>query len=164
MVWARTKLAIEDDLLRPRSKIIIDFKGRNPQKFYDEIPKLISTSFRITPSAIQEKKFMMHKGDPEKFKAEWEVVKDLDKFSYYRILVSLEGVSSKGAGSAMIAVEGTLRTEYPQDTYWQRSLLYEVLRMFWHSSFYTSKRHYYLDEGKSLITFFVDDVKALTRV
>jgi len=164
MVWARTKLAIQDDLLRPRARTSIDFKGKNPQKFYEEIPKLISTAFRVHSESIQEKKFLMHKGDPEKFESEWEIIKDLDKFSYYRILVTLKGASSKGHGSAAIVVEGVLRTEYAQDTYWQRSLFYEVLRMFWHTYFYTSKRNKYLDDGKSLISFFLDDLKELARV
>ncbi|MBU3896892.1 MAG: hypothetical protein KJ697_03080 [Nanoarchaeota archaeon] len=164
MVWARTKLVIQDDLINPRTRMVIDFKGKNPQKFYHEIPKLIATSFRVHSDSIQEKKFLMHKGDPEKFEADWEIIKDLDKFSYYRILVSMKGASSGGHGSAGITIEGLLRTEYPQDTYWQKSLFYEIMRMFWHSFFYTSKRQKYLDDGKSLISFFLDDLKNLTRI
>ncbi len=164
MVWARTKLAIEDSLISPRSRINIEFRGREPQKFYNEIPKLIATVFRVHPESIQEKKFTMHRGEPEKFKADWEVIKDIDKFSYYRILVSITGQSVKRHGEAAITVEGLLRTEYPQDTYWQRSLFYEMLRMIWHTLFYTSRRQRYMVDGKRLISLFIDDLKQLTRV
>ncbi|MDD5416422.1 MAG: hypothetical protein PHU12_00420 [Candidatus Aenigmarchaeota archaeon] len=164
MVWARTKLVIEDSLIRPRDKIFFDYKGKNPHKFYEELPKLMATVFRIHSENIHEKKFSVTKGDPEKIKAEWEIVKDLDKFSYYIIYVSVDGQSSKGHGAARVTVEALLRTEYPQDTYWQRSLLYEILRMFWHKFFYTSKRHTYVDEGRGLITVFLDDIKSMTRV
>ncbi len=164
MVWARTKLALQDDIISPRPRITIDFKGREPEKFYKEIPELISTVFRVHHESIQEKKFTMHRGEPNKFKADWEVVKDLDKFSYFMITISLKGESSKGHGSAEITIEPILRTEYPQDTYWQRSLFYEIMRMFWHSVFYTSKRQRYIIEGRRLIGIFVENLKALTRV
>jgi len=163
MVFARNKLVIQDDLLTPRPRMIIEFSGKEPQRFYKEIPKMISTVFRIHSNTIQEKKFVMHRGDPEKFKADWEVIKDIDKFSYYKFGVSLSGESSRGHGKASIVVEGLLRTEYPQDTIWQRSLFYEIMRMFWHGIFYTSKRQRYMVDGQRLISVFVDDIKELTR-
>lgn len=164
MVWARSKLAILDDLTTPRARIHIDFRGREPQRLYREIPQMIATVFRVHSGAVQEKKFVMHKGDPEKFKADWEIIKDIDKFSFYKIGVSISGQSSKGVGEATVTITGSLRTEYPQDTVWQRSLFYEILRMFWHSMFYTAKRSRYLAEGRQLITMFADDVKHLTKV
>lgn len=164
MVWARTKLVILDDLVSPRYRINIEFRGREPQKFYREIPKLIATVFRVHGDSVQEKKFTMHKGEPEKFKADWEIIKQIDKFSYYRIIVTIQGQSARGHGEAIVNVEGTLRTEYPQDNFWQRSLFYEILRMTWHSVFYTSRRSRYLIDGKRLITMFTDDLKEMTRV
>jgi len=71
---------------------------------------------------------------------------------------------SKGHGKADIEVEGALRTEYPQDTMWQKSLFYEFLRMAWHTMFYASKRDEYLRDGRVLLSFFVDQLKAMTRV
>ncbi len=163
MVWGRTKLVLQDDLIGPRSRMTIDFRGREPVRFYHEIPKLIASAFRVQPESIQEKKFTMHKGDPERFKADWEIIKDLDKFSYYRFTVSIDGQSSKGHGEANIVIDGLLRTEYPQDTYWQRSLFYEIIRMTWHNIFYTSKRQRYINDGKKLLSMFIDDLKELTR-
>lgn len=164
MVWARTKLMIHDDLLRPVPKMVMKIECHHPQKFYKEIYNLMLANFRIPEHAVQEKEFNWSKGDPEKFKIKWEVNKDLDKFSYYWIEVSLEGEVSKGMGKVKIEVEGALRTEYPQDTIWQKSLLYEFLRMIWHSSFYSSKRDDYLREGRLLLSSFVNELRVLSSV
>jgi hypothetical protein len=164
MTWARTKLMIEDDLLRPLPAMSIKFSGQNPERFYKEIYNLLQVSFRLSEDSIQEKDFQWTKGETEKFKISWEINKDLDKFSYYFITVGLSGESSKGSGKVEVEVDGVLRTEYPQDTYWQKSLLYEILRMFWHTTFYTSKRDEYSREGRRLLSLFCNQVKALARV
>jgi hypothetical protein len=164
MVWARSKLMIEDDLLRPIPVVWIKFEGPNPEKFYKEIYNLALLSFRISEHSIQEKEFHWSKGQHEKFKVVWEINKDLDKFSYYYVEIEFKGESHGKHGKASIGVEGILRTEYPQDTFWQKSLLYEFLRMFWHTIFYSSKREEYAREGRRIISLFVDQLKVLTRV
>lgn len=164
MVWARTKLMIHDDLLRPVNRVVLRYEGPNPQKFYEEIHKLMLVAFRVSEHSIQEKEFHWLKGTPEKFKVKWELDKDLDKFSYYWIIVELSGEASKTKGRAEIVIDGALRTEYPQDTFWQKSLLYEFLRMFWHSTFYSSKRDAFLREGRLLLSSFINELRVLTRV
>ena len=163
MVWARTKLMLQDDLMKPRPVITFNFEGPDPEKFYHEIPSLLAKRFRITEHSIQERKFQWTKGDPEKFKIVWEVNKDIDRYSYYWIEVSLEGSSSKNHGKAAINITGALRTEYLQDTIWEKSILYEVMRMVWHSTFYNRKREIFMQEGRKNISSFMDDIKSLTR-
>lgn len=164
MVWARTKLMIHDDLLRPVNRVVVTYDGPNPQKFYKEIQDLLLVAFRVSEHSIQEKEFHWTKGNPEKFKIKWEINKDLDKFSYYWINVELSGEASKSNGKAQIIIDGNLRTEYPQDTFWQKSLPYEMLRMLWHSIFYSSQRDTYLREGRLLLSSFVNELRVLTRV
>jgi hypothetical protein len=164
MVWARTKLMIQDDLLRPLPNITMRIEGHNPQKFYKEIYNLMMVNFRVSEHSIQEKEFNWSKGNPEKFKIKWQVQKDLDKFSYYWIEITLEGELSKSAGKVKIVVDGSLRTEYPQDTFWEKSLLYEFLRMLWHSTFYSSKRDEFLREGRLLLSSFINELRALASV
>jgi len=163
MVWARTKLMIHDDLFRPRPKITIKYTGPHPEKFYQEIPLLLTSMLRVHEHTIIEKKFEWNKGETERFDVKWEVNKDLDKFSYYWVDVSLKGSVSKGHGTAEIEINAALRTEYPQDTYWERGLFYEIMRMFWHSTFYHSKRQVYMLEGRRILTSFADELKRLTR-
>ena len=164
MVYARTKLLLHDDLLRPSPVVSINCSGKDPTKFYKEIPHLLYTFFRIPSHAIQEKKFEWHKGETEKFSIVWEVDKDLDKFSYLWIEVKLEGRVSKTEGEANITVEGAIRTEYPQDTLWQKSIFYEMLKVLWHSTFYHSKRSEYSREGKRMMANFVRALKTTAGV
>ena len=164
MVWARSKLLIHDDLLRPLNKMTMKFGGKNPDKFYKEIYHLMLVTFRVPEHSIQEKNFEWTTGEKQKFKIRWVINKDLDKFSYYWIEVNLSGDVSGGVGKADIVVDGALRTEYPQDTFWQRSLFYEFLRMFWHSTFYTAKRTEYLKEGRRILSHFLDSVKQMAMV
>ena len=163
MVVARTKLMIQDDLLRPRALMTISFKGPDPEKFYREIPALLISAFKAHEDQIQEKKFAWHKGEPDRFKIDWELNKDLDRFSYYHIEIKLEGHTEKKQGIAEVTVAGTLRTEYSQDTFWEKSLLYEFLRMTWHQFFYAPKRDGFIREGRRIMSMFIDDLKKLTR-
>jgi len=163
MVFARTKLMIHDDLLRPHPKVTIHFSGPNPEKLYHEIPHLLATVWRVSEHQIHERKFSWTKGEPEKFNVSWEATKDLDKFSYYTVEINLSGSSSKGFGTATIMITGALRTEYPQDTVWERSLAYEFMRMSWHTAFYRAKRDSYFEEGRRLLSTFISDLKGLTR-
>lgn len=163
MVWARAKLAIQDELLKPKNRVEIRFTGANPEKFYHELPKIIASFFRIHSRDIQETKFNWSHGEPEKFDVEWLVTKELDFFSHYFIEMSLKGTVSKGVGNVVLTMEGLLRTEYPQDTAWQRSFLYEILRTFWHKTFYVQTRDKYLAEGRRLIAHLAEELRKLAK-
>ena len=160
MVVARSKLLIQDDLMRPRPVFRIKYAGPNPTKLYKEIPEILASVFKVHVGQIQEKQISWSKGDPEKFKIVWEMDKDIDRFSYYMVELEMDGSESKGVGSANISLkDGILRTEYPQDTVWERSLLYELLRIFWHKVFYWSRREQYIRDGRRMIAQLVEEIK-----
>lgn len=161
MVWARTKLVIQDELLRPRNRYVVEFKGLKPDKFYHAVPKIFMSVFKVDEHHLQEKKFSWTHGETEKFKVAWEGTKELDSFSYITFGIELSGSQTKGIGDATVVIEGALRTEYSQDTVWQKSILYEMLRIFWHKSFYIAQRNKFLEEGRREIASFVQEVKKL---
>jgi hypothetical protein len=163
MVWARTKIMMHDDLLRPWPRLTLNYSGPTPERLYKEVPDLLCSIFRIPQAHLHEKKFSWSKGEPEKFKVAWEAEKPLDKWSYLWLEISLEGKASKGSGDATVVLEGALRTEYPQDTLWEKSLLYEIMRVFWHRTFYTATRTRYHDEGRRLMSEFISHLKTLIR-
>ncbi|MCD6477223.1 MAG: hypothetical protein J7K26_03665 [Candidatus Aenigmarchaeota archaeon] len=162
-MWAKTKLLIHDDLLRPLPETTIELGNVDVEKLYKEIPKLAMSVFKLSEDQIQEKEFKWQKGEATKIKVKWELDKDLDKFSYYWIEIKMSGSVSKSAGNIKITISPALRTEYPQDTWWHRSLFYEILRMFWHTVFYTSKRDQYKKEGRRLVILFIDKIKEFSR-
>ena len=160
MVWARTKLLIWDYIFEPVKDIELVYQGPNPQKFYKKINELIRTVFNVPDAYVQEKSYDWEKGkDTERFEVSWEVNKILDTFSFITIEVDLKGFSVAGEGKAAVKIKPRLITEYPQDTVWQQSIIYEMARRFWHKSFYHHKRMEYLNFGKELITGFESAIK-----
>jgi len=160
MVWARTRLLIWDYIFEPVKDIRISFTGPHPELLYKKLKELIRTVFNVPDAYIQEKAYNWEKGkDSEKFEAEWEVNKVLDVFSYITVEISLRGFSAGGEGKADIRLRPRLITEYPQDTIWQQSILYEMWRRFWHKKFYHQKRMKYLHIGKELLVSFETAIK-----
>jgi hypothetical protein len=56
-----------------------------------------------------------------------------------------------------------LRTEYPQDTLWQKTIFYEMMRVFWHRGFYHNKRREYIIEGRRLLAMLQDQIEEYFR-
>lgn len=163
MVWARNKLVIHDDLLKPRNRFAVEFRGLKPDKFYHAVPKIFMSVFRTDEHHLQEKKISWTHGETEKFKIVWEGTKELDALSYLLFNIELSGSQSKGKGEANVVIEGWLRTEYSQDTIWEKSIFYEMLRIFWHKNFYVSQRNKYMEGGRREMSAFVEEIKKLAR-
>lgn len=160
MVWARTKLLIWDYIFEPVKDLKINYAGKHPERFYKKINELIRTVFNIPDAYVQEKLFNWeNEKDTERFEVLWEVNKILDLFSYVTVEVDLKGFSTAGEGRASIRIKPRLITEYPQDTIWQQSIVYEMLRRFWHRMFYHHKRMEYLSLGKELLVNFEGSIK-----
>lgn len=161
-VFARSKLTLKDNCFKEEPNVVsFKYVGPNPQKLYHFCYNLIKTVWRATDGDVQEEAYNWTKsGDEEKFRVRWVLHKDLDKFTYYWVKITLEGAGSEKSGKASVEISPVIFTEYPQDTVWQRSLLYEMLRTFWHRIFYHSKRAEYLTECRDLTAFYAKKVKA----
>jgi hypothetical protein len=160
MVWSRTKLLIYDYIFEPVKDIKIEYKGPTPEKFYKKINELIRTVFNVPDAYVQEGNYSWEKGkESERFEISWEVTKVLDVYSYITIEIDLKGFTMNGEGKASIRLKPRLITEYPQDTVFQQSILYEMMRRFWHKFFYHHKRMEFLNFGKELLTSFESAVK-----
>jgi hypothetical protein len=152
MVWARTKLLIWDYIFEPVKDLRISYTGPHPEKFYQKLKELIRAVINVPDAYIQEKNYVWEKlKDSERFEIEWEINKILDTFSYITIEITLRGFSAGGEGKVDIRIRPRLITEYPQDTIWQQSIVYEMLRRFWHQRFYHHKRMEFLNLGKELL-------------
>lgn len=170
-IFARTKLVIHDDCLAPAAAFaIIEYSGPNPQNIYKKIKELLLSVWRMDPGDVQEREFTWDRtSSGEKFKVRFEATKDLDVFSYYFITISLSGEAKHSKefekeGTARIVFEPRLRTEYPQDTMWQRSLFYEMLRMLWHKAIYQGTRQRYIQECRELAEKFHEEVKSFLNL
>ena len=161
MVFARTKIVLEDNCFEEEpGGVTMRFVGPNPTKIYKKTYELMKAAFNVPDSDIQETDYNWGKGkEGDKFKVTWWLHKDMDVFSYLYIRFKLSGQGNEKTGQATLEVRGLLRSEYPQDTVWQRSLFYEMLRTFWHRVFYRKKREEYAEECRHSIVFMQKKVK-----
>lgn len=150
-IFARTKLLMEDHCMTYRPVMVLTYSGPNPQKVYPKILEVIETVMRVPRENIQEKEFNWDRSKPEeKFRILWEVIRDYDKFSYMLLSISASGTVKPSnefgkEGDVKVEMDGVLRTEYPQDTIWERSFFYEAFRVFYHKVFYHEDRKRHLD-------------------
>jgi len=156
MVFARTKLVMEDDCYeKDPGTITMKYVGPHVNQLYNKIYETMKMIFRVSDADIQETDYSWGKGkETEKYKVRWWIHKDMDLFSYLFVRLDLSAEGNDRTGNATVAVRGLLRTEYPQDTVWQRSLFYEMFRTLWHRMFYHKKRDEYATECKRLSMVF----------
>lgn len=162
--FARTKLLIQEDCYREKpERININYVGPNPIKIYYKAYEMIKSIFRASDSDVQEESLSWGKGDKEKFKVTWYVHKDMDPYTYLYLKIGVSGQGDEKTGKAKISIKPVMRTEYPQDTVWQRSLFYEMLRVFWHRSFYYRKREEYAEDCRNMLSIFVRNMHQFLR-
>jgi len=165
--FARTKLLISEDCVRPGHPILtLNYNGPNPQELYKKCKELFFTIWKVHPSEVQEREFTWDRSaGTEKFSVKFEVTKDLDVFSFMLVRVNLSGEAKHSRqfgkeGVAKIDIEAMMRTEYPQDTLFQRSLFYEMFRVFWHKVVYEDQRKKWLTDCRETTFRFLEEVKS----
>jgi hypothetical protein len=164
MVFARTKLLIQDNCFEEEpGELEIKYVGPNPQELYKQTYEAMKEVFRVADSDIQEETFNWGKGKTEKFKVTWYLHKNMDQFTHLYIRIKIIGEGDTGTGGATITMKPMIRTEYPQDTLWQKSLFYEMMRTFWHRVFYHRQRFEYAEECRHLTILFRKNLQELFR-
>lgn len=165
-IFARARLLIHDYCLIPRPTATLEYTGPNPQAIYEFVRKLFYTLFNITEKELQERDFRWEKvPGGESFHVRFELIKDLDTYTFQDITVTLDGTVRPSKefgkeGTVRVVFEGKIRTEYPQDTIWQRSLIYEMSRTFYHKLIYQNIRKKYIEECRALLLQFSDEIKS----
>jgi len=171
-VFARTKLLISDDCMKPPggSALTLKYSGPNPQNIYEKSKDIATTVWALEPGAIQEKEVNWDRtGIAEKFTIKMEITKDLDLFSFLLIRMEVDGEAKPSRdfgkeGSASLKIETIIRTEYPQDTLWQRSIFYEFWRVLYHRLVYDDMRKRYLQECKENTIRFQEELKSFLNL
>jgi len=163
MVWARSRLVIRDYVFEPRRDLYLMWSGKLPTKIYLEVYHLLQDVFSVPESHIIEMVFDWEtKGGNNKFKIGWRVLKEFDIYTYLRLDVNMSGkIDENGNGTISIAIKPRFFTEYPQDTVFQQTIFYEILRRAWHVLFYEKKRFQYKEESRILIMEFHRRLKEL---
>jgi len=164
-IFAKAKMLLEERCLTYRPRIEFSYTGPNPDKAYPKLIDILTRSLNVPRENIQEKNFVWDRSKPEeKFTAAFEVIKDMDKFSYIYLDITMRGTIKPSKefgkeGTVSFSIEGILRTEYPQDTLWERSFVYEMFRTFYHRVFYDEKRQKWLMECRDNILQIQNELK-----
>ena len=168
-VLARMKLMVEEEIYPPKGtakgspRSIHSYVGPNPAKLYPKTRELFKGIFNATDSDLHEEIYDWGKGEKETFHVRFYLHRDIDKFTYYMIRVDVKGEGTEKSGKGSVTIRPLLRTEYPQDTLWQRSLFYEFLRTFWHRLFYHKRREEYNEECMHLTVMLQRQLHELFR-
>ena len=114
---------------------------------------------------MQEKDITWEKGtELQRFDVSRDFYKKLDIFSHFIWEVQISRFVSGGEGRAAITMRNCrMITEYPPDTLWQKSFVYELLRRLWHRFFYHHKRMQWLDYGKELTVAYEQGLKKFAQ-
>lgn len=160
-VFARTKLIMYDVCFKEDpGDVELKYVGPNPQKLYQKVYEIMKNVWRAGDSDIQEENYSWTKGgDTEKFKVRWILHRDIDKSSFFWIRFDVSGDGNDKTGKASVTIRSVIITEYSQDTVWQRSLFYEMLRTFWYRIFYYHKREEFMVECRDLVAFSAKKIK-----
>lgn len=158
MVFARTKLLVEEDVYKPFDVVRWDFPVKDTKRFYESFKDVVLDSFSVDEKQVQEVSFNWDKAN--NYKVSWLITKEFDDLSYGYTRVKLAAKTSEdGSGMITIEVNPVVRTEYPQDTVWQKTFLYEVGRMIADKLFYESQRMKYVAEMQRITRKFETVVK-----
>ena len=167
MVFARSKILIHDYCLEEKPvALTLNYNGPNPQGVLKKYVDLLKLIFKVGDSEIQEKVFNWDRsGKEEKFEIEFELRKDLDKISYIWIQGSLSGIIRPSEefgkeGNVRINIRGAIRAEYPQDTLWQKSIVYEFFRVLYHKILYVGVWEKYMADCREMLHLFIEEMKA----
>ncbi len=169
-IFARTKLTIEEGCMLPSPRVRLDYSGPNPQKIYPKVMEILKTNLKFKPENIQEKEYKWDRsGVPEKFSASLEAFKEFDRFTYAIFWIDVNGSIRPSKefgkeGEATIVIDGSIRTDYPQDTIWQKSLFYEAFRVFWHRVFYQEKRYQFREQCRDIILTLQNSLKEFFNI
>jgi hypothetical protein len=169
-IFARAKLTIEEDCLLPSPKIWLTYSGPNPQKAYAKIMEILKTNLQMKPENIQERDFKWDRGTvPEKFSGSIEAFKDFDRFTYMLMWIDFNGEVRPSKefgkeGTFKVSLDSVIRTDYPQDTVWERSLVYEIFRTFWHKAFYQERRYVYREQCRDLMLTAQREIKSFLNI
>ncbi|NCO96687.1 MAG: hypothetical protein COY38_03500 [Candidatus Aenigmarchaeota archaeon CG_4_10_14_0_8_um_filter_37_24] len=169
-IFARTKLIIHDDCFEPSAfsgpDMSFKYKGKDPHLAYNKIREMFWTVFGVRETErVQEKNYTWDKkGNRETFSVAWYINKDMDRLSYLLFNVKMKGfietTENGKEGELNVEIAGVMRTEYPQDNMWERTIFYEMARVFWHKVFYNDKREKYMEICREISTNFTKELKS----
>lgn len=141
-------LLMEDDCLAPRHYLELEYNGPNPFKVYMASKPILRKIFEVETKDLWERDFRWDiAGDPHTFYIKIYIDKSLDRFTSMSVEIIFQGWQPSDpnkVGKVKIKLGGVIKTRFPQNTYFQRSLFYRWFIWFYTRYFYNETRRNHL--------------------
>ncbi len=128
-----------------RKKSVV--KTENWRKAHSQIKALLEQKFDF--SEVFETKFIHHE-EKNLIKKDINCIKEMDKYSKIEISVGLEIKIQDDEGEVTLSITTNLKTKYPENTSFQKSLVYFAMRSLWEKFYYGWARAKYRDSAIQL--------------
>lgn len=140
----------------------------NPHHIYREIKDVLIMRCRLKDDHINEKRYIHEKGQKEeKIHAFIEAWRQMDKFTRVALEVTVEMVlrpvhkeDIEYIGDINLKIEGFVRTEYPQRTAMQKSILWDAFRTFYEKVLYGDIRENMMDLCRKYVKILDNELRA----
>lgn len=138
----------------------------NPHNIYSEIMNILVDRINISKNDINEEKYEHSKKEVEKVHTEIEATKPMDKFTSIvleiEINMTLKPIHKEEieyVGDLSIQIAGFVRTDYPQDTALQKSILWNAFRSFYEKALYGDIKGDYMNLCTKYVRNLRDELK-----
>jgi len=149
-------IKIADDILSPKNKIRISYKGKNSFFPVTIIPTMLKDILRISGKDLFAKDLRWDAtADAKQCYCVWYAKYEEDRWTDIMFKVTLQGAqnSSDKMGWINIDLEGKVTTEFEYSNFLQKALWFIFNRMF-----YYKQRRMYMEEGKEYIYKFREEL------
>ena len=146
---------ISDEILAPKTNIVLEYFGEDPFRVYSRIPRLMQEIFHARGESIYEDDFRWDiTSDPRQFFFIFRVERGVDGRTKYVVILKAFGrqpsdPASKN-GKMLVEIKGYLVTIYPIKKKYQRALFWPFIYLY-HWAFYNKIRRRYLEIYKGYI-------------
>jgi len=141
-----------DDILAPKGKIVVEYRGPNPFAFYPKISGLMQSIFQARGVHYFEDEFRWDvSSDPRQFLLRMHLAKGFDRFSEGRVDLKIIGEQPsdpKKTGAIFVEIGSTIVTRYPASTPLQKLVVLPFL-IIYHWVYYNKIRRQYILRYKS---------------
>lgn len=138
---------VEEEVNRKTSTVDVD----DWERAYSEIKNILENRFFF--HRVQEEKFRHHKGRGI-IVSKINCFREMDDFTTVEISIVLtieETNPETGAASITLDTKGEVVTRYPEETAFQRSVIYFAIRSIWDKIVYGWARGKWKDEAEQLM-------------
>lgn len=165
---SKVKIVLKNDCRK--FPVSFHYEGPNVHVVYPGIKKFLADILNVPEEQVHEKQVSISRSNgKEKIKSKFEVLRVIDKYSYvlFEVSLSVEKKPSKqfeSEGNVDVEIKGSLFTEIPQDTAWQKSFLFQLLFTLFLHTWYNKKIKGFLNDCKESMFEFERRFKKLLRI